>query len=46
MDFLIAKRAAQFPDPDALERQRTLAEDIRKYSLSRCPSCSNSSSAS
>ena len=37
MDFLIAKRAAQFPDPAALERQRGLAEHIRKYSLARLP---------
>jgi L-lactate dehydrogenase complex protein LldF len=37
MDFLIAKRAAQFPDPELLERQRTLAEEIRRYSLSRLP---------
>ena len=37
MDFLMAKRAAQFPDPEALEAQRGLAEHIRKYSLSRLP---------
>ncbi len=37
MDFLIARRAAQFPDPAALERQRRLAEQIRQYSLSRLP---------
>ena len=37
MDFLIAKRAAQFPDPAALESQRSLAEHIRKYSLARLP---------
>ena len=37
MDFLMAKRAAQFPDPDALETQRTLAEQIRQYSLARLP---------
>ena len=37
MDFLIAKRAAQFPDPVALESQRGLAEHIRKYSLARLP---------
>ncbi|WP_300452213.1 LutB/LldF family L-lactate oxidation iron-sulfur protein [Accumulibacter sp.] len=37
MDFLIAKRAAQFPDPAALERQRVLAEQIRQYSLARLP---------
>ena len=37
MDFLINKRAAQFPDPAALESQRSLAEHIRKYSLARLP---------
>ena len=37
MDFLIGKRAAQFPDADLLERQRGLAEHIRKYSLARLP---------
>lgn len=37
MDFLMAKRAAQFPDPELLERQRTLAEEIRRYSLVRLP---------
>ncbi len=37
MDFLMAKRAAQFPDAAALERQRSLAEHIRKYSLARLP---------
>ena len=37
MDFLMAKRAAQFPDPEALEAQRGLAEHIRKYSLARLP---------
>jgi L-lactate dehydrogenase complex protein LldF len=37
MDFLISKRAAQFPNPEALERQRSLAEHIRKYSLARLP---------
>ncbi len=37
MDFLIARRAAQFPDPAALERQRRLAEHIRKYTLARLP---------
>ncbi|MCB1942246.1 MAG: lactate utilization protein, partial [Candidatus Accumulibacter sp.] len=37
MDFLINKRAAQFPDPEALEGQRSLAEHIRKYSLARLP---------
>ncbi|MBI4741148.1 MAG: iron-sulfur cluster-binding protein [Betaproteobacteria bacterium] len=37
MDFLIARRAAQFPDAGALERQRALAEQIRQYSLARLP---------
>ena len=37
MDLLINKRAAQFPDPVALESQRALAEHIRKYSLARLP---------
>ncbi|MDX9706562.1 MAG: LutB/LldF family L-lactate oxidation iron-sulfur protein [Azospira sp.] len=37
MDFLMAKRAAQFPDPELLERQRGLAEHIRRYSLSKLP---------
>ncbi|MFZ2853482.1 MAG: LUD domain-containing protein, partial [Rhodocyclaceae bacterium] len=37
MDFLMAKRATQFPDADALEAQRGLAEHIRKYSLARLP---------
>ncbi|QKS30645.1 LutB/LldF family L-lactate oxidation iron-sulfur protein [Accumulibacter sp.] len=37
MDFLIGKRAAQFPDLAAFERQRALAEQIRKYSLARLP---------
>jgi len=37
MDFLMAKRKAQFPDPEALENLRTLGEAIRRYSLSRLP---------
>ncbi|MDQ5919062.1 MAG: L-lactate dehydrogenase complex protein LldF, partial [Pseudomonadota bacterium] len=37
MDFLIAKRAAQFPDPELLERQRTLGEHIRQYNLGKLP---------
>ena len=37
MDYLMAKRAAQFPDGAVLERQRALAEHIRKYSLARLP---------
>ena len=37
MDFLMSKRAAQFPDPALLEKQRQLAEEIRRYSLARLP---------
>ncbi len=37
MDFLMAKRAAQFTDPQALESLRDLGEAIRRYSLSRLP---------
>ncbi|HNK03627.1 MAG TPA: LUD domain-containing protein, partial [Accumulibacter sp.] len=37
MDFLIARRAAQFPDLAALEQQRRLAEQIRQYTLARLP---------
>ncbi len=37
MDFLMAKRAAQFPDGAAFERQRSLGEEIRRYSLARLP---------
>lgn len=37
MDFLMAKRAAQFPDPLALAQQRDLAEKIRQYSLAKLP---------
>ena len=37
MDFLIARRAAQFPDQAAFERQRRLAEQIRQHSLARLP---------
>ena len=37
MDFLMAKRAAQFPDDRALQGQRALAEQIRQYSLARLP---------
>ena len=37
MDFLMAKRAAQFPDADELESLRALSEAIRQYSLSRLP---------
>ena len=37
MDFLMAKRLTQFPDREMLEKQRTLAEHIRRYSLSNLP---------
>ena len=37
MDFLMAKRAAQFPDPVALEALRAEGERIRRYSLARLP---------
>jgi L-lactate dehydrogenase complex protein LldF len=37
MDFLMAKRAAQFPDQDAFEALRVRGEAIRQYSLSRLP---------
>ena len=37
MDFLMAKRAAQFPDTDELDSLRNLSEGIRQYSLSRLP---------
>ena len=37
MDFLMAKRAAQFPDADELASLRSLSESIRQYSLSRLP---------
>jgi L-lactate dehydrogenase complex protein LldF len=37
MDFLINKRAVQFPDPAAFESLRDSGEAIRKYSLSRLP---------
>ncbi|MGE5770258.1 MAG: LutB/LldF family L-lactate oxidation iron-sulfur protein [Betaproteobacteria bacterium] len=37
MDFLTAKRAAQFPDPEELETLRTLGERIRQYNLAKLP---------
>ncbi len=37
MDFLMAKRAAQFPDADELDSLRSLSEGIRQYSLTRLP---------
>ena len=37
MDFLMGKRAAQFPDGKRLEDLRQLAESIRQYSLARLP---------
>ena len=35
MDFLMSKRAAQFPDAEELESLRTLGERIRQYNLKR-----------
>ena len=37
MDFLMSKRAAQFPDPEELETLRTLGEQIRQYNLAKLP---------
>lgn len=37
MDFLMQKRAAQFPHSDQLEELRTLSEAIRQHALSRLP---------
>jgi L-lactate dehydrogenase complex protein LldF len=37
MDFLMAKRAAQFPDEGELESLRSLGEAIRQYSLAKLP---------
>jgi L-lactate dehydrogenase complex protein LldF len=37
MDFLMAKRATQFPDFDAFEALRRQGEQIRQYSLARLP---------
>jgi len=37
MDFLMGKRAVQFPDPVAFEKLRDTGEAIRRYSLSRLP---------
>ncbi len=37
MDFLMAKRAAQFPDEGELESLRGLSEAIRQYSLAKLP---------
>ena len=37
MDFLMAKRAAQFPDEGELDSLRGLSEAIRQYSLSKLP---------
>jgi len=37
MDFLMAKRAAQFPDEAELASLRSLSEAIRQYSLSKLP---------
>jgi L-lactate dehydrogenase complex protein LldF len=37
MDFLVAKRAAQFPDAEERESLRTLGQAIRQYNLARLP---------
>ncbi|HJW24162.1 MAG TPA: LutB/LldF family L-lactate oxidation iron-sulfur protein [Rhodocyclaceae bacterium] len=37
MDFLMAKRAAQFPDSGEFESLRTLGEQIRQNSLAKLP---------
>ena len=37
MDFLMAKRAAQFPDESELASLRSLSEGIRQYSLAKLP---------
>ncbi|MCF8178892.1 MAG: iron-sulfur cluster-binding protein [Sulfuritalea sp.] len=37
MDFLMAKRAAQFPDAEAFEALRVQGEQIRQHALSRLP---------
>ena len=37
MDFLMQKRAAQFPDPEELDSLRTLGEQIRQYNLGKLP---------
>ena len=37
MDFLMTKRAAQFPDPEELESLRSLGEKIRQNSLHKLP---------
>ena len=37
MDFLMQKRAAQFPDDEELQSLRQLGEQIRQYSLARLP---------
>ena len=37
MDFLMNKRAVQFPDPQAFEALRDTGEAIRAYSLSKLP---------
>lgn len=37
MDFLMAKRAAQFPDGDEMERLRTFGNAVRARALSKLP---------
>jgi L-lactate dehydrogenase complex protein LldF len=43
MDFLMAKRAAQFPTRSELESLRTLGEPSASTTWASCPTCSNSS---
>jgi len=37
MDFLIERRARQFPDPAAFERLRRVGEAVRQHALARLP---------
>ena len=37
MDFLMAKRAAQFPDHNELEALRSLGETVRQRCLAKLP---------
>ena len=37
MDFLIERRARQFPDPVAFERLRRVGEAVRQHALARLP---------
>jgi hypothetical protein len=46
MDFLIGKRAAQFPDPTCSNASAGSPSTSASTAWRACPSCSNSSSAS